>query len=271
MPWPVPGQTTSPAESRGSRVDGMLKRLLARLIEARGYRLVPDDPNVYSADGLTTVHNHDFLHEPAFVRAYERGVAAAGEDYDWQWRVHIGLWAASSAARLDGDFVECGVNRGFLSSAIMELLDWDTLGKTFWLLDTFAGVDETILSPAEREHVQRRPERAGTSYVDGVESAQRNFATWKNVRIIVGSVPSTLDQIDAETIAYLHLDMNSSTPEVAALDALWPRLTRGAVVLFDDWGYRGFEPQHEAMSSCARDHELPIASLPTGQGLLLKP
>ena len=91
------------------------------------------------------------------------------------------------------------------------------------------------------------------------------------MRIIVGSVPFTLDQIDAETIAYLHLDMNSSTPEVAALDALWPRLTRGAVVLFDDWGVPLFEPQHEAMSAFARDHGLPIASLPTGQGLLLKP
>ena len=99
---------------------------------------------------------------------------------------------------------------------------------------------------------------------------RQNFAAWKNVRIIVGSVPSTLAQIEADTIAYLHLDMNSSTPEVAALDILWPRLTSGAVVLFDDWGYRGFEAQHEAMSVFARDHGLPIASLPTGQGLLLK-
>jgi hypothetical protein len=249
----------------------MLKELMARMIEARGYKLVPDDPSVYRADGLTTVHNHEFVRDPDFARAYARGVAAAGEDYDWQWRVHIGLWAAASAARLDGDFVECGVNRGFLSSAIMELLDWDSLGKTFWLLDTFAGVDETILPPAEREHVQRRPERAGSSYVEGVDAAQRNFTTWKNVRIVVGSVPSTLDRIEAETIAYLHLDMNSSTPEVAALEALWPRLTRGGVVLFDDFGYRGFEPQHEAMSAFAQARGLPIASLPTGQGLLLKP
>jgi hypothetical protein len=249
----------------------MLKELVVRMIEARGYKIVPDDPSVYRADGLTTVHNHDFVHDRDFARAYARGVAAAGEDYDWQWRVHIGLWAAVSAVRLEGDFVECGVNRGFLSSAIMELLDWDTLGKTFWLLDTFAGVDETILPPAEREHVQRRPERAGSSYVEGVDAAQRNFTTWKNVRIVVGSVPSTLDRIEAETIAYLHLDMNSSTPEVAALEALWPRLTRGGVVLFDDFGYRGFEPQHEAMSAFAQARGLPIASLPTGQGLLLKP
>jgi hypothetical protein len=248
----------------------MLKGFVTRMIEAGGYKLVRDDPSVYTADGLRTVHNHDFIRDPGFARAYARGVAAAGEDYDWQWRVHIGLWAATSAARLDGDFVECGVNRGFLSSAIMDLLDWDSLGKTFWLLDTFAGVDDTILPPAEREHVRRRPEREGTLYVDGVDSVRRNFAAWKNVRIIAGSVPSTLDQIEANTIAYLHLDMNSSTPEVAALDELWPRLTSGAVVLFDDWGYRGFEPQHEAMSVFARDHGLPIASLPTGQGLLLK-
>jgi hypothetical protein len=249
----------------------MLRGLAARVIEARGYKLVRDDPDVYTADGLRTVHNHDFVRDPAFVRAYARGVAAADEDYDWQWRVHIGLWAAMSAARLDGDFVECGVNRGFLSSAIMERLDWDTLGKTFWLLDTFAGVDETTLPPEEREHVQTRPKRGGSRYVDGVDPVRTNFAEWKNVRIVVGSVPSTLDQIDANTVSYLHLDMNSSTPEVAALDVLWPRLTRGAVVLFDDWGYHGFEPQHEAMSGYARDRGLPIASLPTGQGLLLKP
>jgi len=249
----------------------MLKDLVARLIAACGYELIRDDPRVYSADGLRSVHNHDFVRDPGFARAYARGVAAAGVDYDWQWRVHIGLWAATSAARLEGDFVECGVNRGFLSSAIMELLDWDTLGKTFWLLDTFSGVDETILPPAEREHVHDRPRHHGSAYVDGVETVRSNFASWKNVRIIVGSVPSTLSLLETDTIAYLHLDMNASTPEVATLDALWPRLTRGAVVLLDDWGYKGFEPQHQAMGEFANGHGLPIASLPTGQGLLLKP
>ncbi len=64
---------------------------------------------------------------------------AAGQDYGWHWRVHVGLWAAASCASLEGDFVECGVNRGFLSSAIMEHLDWDKTGKHFYLLDTFNG------------------------------------------------------------------------------------------------------------------------------------
>ena len=59
--------------------------------------------------------------------------------------------------------------------------------------------------------------------------------------------------------------------ESGQVRSVYARAGRGAVVLFDDFGYLGFEPQHEAMSAFARDHGLPIASLPTGQGLLLKP
>ena len=66
----------------------------------------------------------------AHATAYARGVIAVGSDYQWHWRVHVGLWAAFSASKLDGDFVECGVNRGFLSSAIMEDLD-GSIGKDF--------------------------------------------------------------------------------------------------------------------------------------------
>jgi hypothetical protein len=48
--------------------------------------------------------------------------------------------------KLPGDFVERGVNRGFLSSAIMQFLD--CLGKQFYLLDKFRGIDERYV-PSE--------------------------------------------------------------------------------------------------------------------------
>src|ERR1043166_4934976 len=90
----------------------------------------------YDQDGLRSIHNHAFMEERAFQQAYQRGVQAVGSDsYHWHWRVHIGLWAASNACCLPGDFVECGVNYGFLSSAIMAYLDWNQVGKTFYLLD----------------------------------------------------------------------------------------------------------------------------------------
>lgn len=229
---------------------------------------IPAGGGIYDADGVTSIHNHDFLFDPAFVAAYQRGVRAAG-DYDWHWRVHIGLWAAESASRLDGDFVECGVNRGFLSSAIMQYLDWDKTGRTFFLLDTFTGLDPRIADGKAGKRNQKNLQSG--FYVSNADEARRNFAEWKNVQIIVGPVPDTLQTIDTEKIAYLHLDMNCPEPEVAAFEFLWPKLLPGAFILLDDYAYRGYSSQKSAMDAAAAKKDVRIASLPTGQGLLIKP
>ena len=77
----------------------------------------------YAQDGLFTVHSDDFRSDPAFRAAYGRGVQAGlGVDPGFEWRAHVACWAAQTALRVKGDFVECGVNAGFLSSAIMNKL-----------------------------------------------------------------------------------------------------------------------------------------------------
>ena len=110
-------------------------------------------PDVYSDDALICFNSDAFRDDPEFRRAYQRGVQSlGGEDfYHWEWRFHVGMWAAVSASKLEGDFVECGVSHGFLSSAIMQHLDWDRLGKTFYLLDTFGGMDPRFVTDVERE------------------------------------------------------------------------------------------------------------------------
>lgn len=233
-------------------------------------------PKVYSNDALICFNSYAFVDDPDFQRAYQRGARALGDEdwYQWQWRVHVGLWAAAGASRLEGDFVECGVSHGFLSSAIMEYLDWDRLGKTFYLLDTFAGLDPRFISESERESgalVKSEELVRNGMYVDGVDSVRANFAEWSNHRIVVGAVPETLGQVESESIAYLHIDMNCAPPEVAALRYFWPKLTPGAFVLLDDYANRGRDEQRVAMDEVARDLDVSICALPTGQGLLLKP
>lgn len=250
-----------------------IRKIIKRLIGKSGYSLIrlPDSEKFYDRDGLISIHNHDFMTDPSFQKAYERGVKAAG-DYRWQWRVHIGLWAAQTAARLDGDFVECGVNRGFLSSAIMEYLDWDTTGKTFYLLDTFAGLDDRQITGADDESANRKEKHLAQGfYVCDVESVREIFWEWRNARVIQGVVPETLAEIDSTKIAYLHLDMNSAPPEVAAFNGLWDFLVPGALILLDDYAFIGYEDQKHAMDAAATAKGISIASLPTGQGLAIKP
>ncbi len=251
-----------------------VRQLVKRLIEATGYSIYKMGPTVYNADCLISWHNHDFMHDPSFMRAYDRGVRATNFYYPWHWRVHIGLWVAFSASKLDGDFVECGVNKGFLSSAIMEYLDWNSLNKKFYLLDTFSGLDERFLSEEEiRAGALDRNKKSLESghYVSGIESVQLNFSEWKDVRIIQGAIPETLSKVDSTRIAYLHLDMNCSPPEVAAANFFWDRLVPGAFILMDDYGFPGFQYSKIGMDNFASEKGLKIASLPTGQGLLVKP
>ncbi|WP_459555469.1 class I SAM-dependent methyltransferase [Lacunimicrobium album] len=227
----------------------------------------------YDQDGLKTIHNHDFMQDPSFCQAYARG-CQADSDYKWHWRVHIGLWAAVTASKIDGDFVECGVNRGFLSSAIMKRLNWDELNRTFYLLDTFSGIDPRYVSEEDRAAGALEKNKFHLEqgfYTQGVESVRVNFSEWKNVKIIQGSIPDTLSLVDTQKVAYLHLDMNCSPPEISSIRYFWNRLLPGAVVLLDDYAYYGFESQKHAMDIFAQEKNVMIASLPTGQGLLLKP
>ncbi len=230
--------------------------------------------SIYDQDGLRTVHNHEFISDPGFAAAYRRGIAAAGADYKWHWRVHVGLWAATVAAELPGDFIECGVNRGFMSSAIMEHLDWDKTGRMFYLLDTFLGINADFVSAEEVADglLERNAKEIESGfYTTDAEAVRRNFSTWENVTIIAGSIPTTLVDISAQKIAFLHVDLNCSLPEVATLEALWDRIVTGGVILLDDYAYHGFRSQKVGIDRFACEKRCAVLSLPTGQGLIIKP
>jgi hypothetical protein len=228
----------------------------------------------YVQDGLFTVHPARFQSDPEFRAAYDRGVQASrGVDPQFEWRVHTALWAAESALRVPGDFVECGVNAGFMSSAIMQRLNWNTVARRFYLIDTFAG---PVLAQFSREEVFRKrlaiaedAIKAG-AYVTDFERIRANFAEWPQAFLVKGAVPDILPSLGIATVAFLHIDMNCALPERAALEFFWDRLSRGAIVLLDDYGYRGHECQRQAIDEVARAKYVRVLSLPTGQGLIIR-
>lgn len=238
---------------------------LDRLIVGPGW------PVTSNADGLATVHNADFRADPKFAEAYRIGMATtpAYAGIDLQWRVFVCCWAAHRARSNGGDFVECGVNNGAFSRAVMHYVDFhDMPQSTYYLLDTYAGIPLEQISPAERE---RGIADYNRNYPDCHAAVCNTFAPFKNVRIIRGRVPDTLEQIDSRTIAYVAIDMNIAEPELAAGEFLWPRMKAGAIMVLDDYGWRPHIAQKNAWDAFARARGLMVLALPTGQGLLLKP
>jgi len=205
----------------------LLKTWIRRRLESAGYVVFNTrSPDYYAHDSLFTTNNDHFLEDPAFQAAYARGVkASGGVDPRIEWRLHTALWAALAAARVPGDFVECGVNAGFVSSAIMHRLDWPRVAKTFYLIDTFAGPLLAQYSAAEaddgRVHAAEDAIARG-AYMTDLERVRANFSEWPRVEIVQGAVPDVLPSLAIASVAFLHIDMNCAWPERAALEHFWP-------------------------------------------------
>ncbi len=250
-----------------------LKSLVRSLLDKAGIRVFRTGSR-YAEDGLVTIHNDHFRRTPEFEAAYARGLKAAnGVDPNFAWRVHVALWAAQASLCTPGDFVECGVNAGFMSSAIMQRLRWNTTGRRFHLVDTFEGPPLAQYDPAETKSGRRQLAEQGLAagaFVTDLERVRANFAEWPEAVIVQGAVPDILPAVAATRVAFLHIDMNSALPERAALEFFWERLSPGAFVLLDDYAYHGYEHQANAMDAAAAAKGAEILSLPTGQGLIVR-
>jgi len=237
-----------------------------KLRSVRNLRLV-SGPLTYNQDGLATRHNADFIHDPRFRDAYRKGEQTGS----WRgaaihWRAYVACWAADKASRLEGDFVECGVNKGGLARTIIEFTRFKDLPKRFYLLDTYQGLVEECLT-----HEERALGRTAGGYEECFESVKRTFSEFPNIVLVRGTVPNTLSQVSAEKVAYLSIDMNCAMPEIAAAEYFWDRMVTGGVILLDDYGWQGAIAQKRAFDEFARKRHTLVLPLPTGQGVILKP
>ena len=228
---------------------------------------------IYTYDGLISdprvIHNHDFMCNPQYIHAYKVAEKALGYEHKMFWRLHVALWCASQAQKLPGDFVECGVWRGFLATAIMNYIPWPTDNRQFYLFDTWEGLDERYLTEKERNN-QAKLDHFKPYYANQYEAVKKHFSNYRNVQLIKGSVPETLDLVKISAVSYLSLDMNCATPELSAAEHFWEKLVPGGMILLDDYGFVSYEAQKKGFDRFAERKGIKVLALPTGQGLIIK-
>jgi O-methyltransferase len=218
----------------------------------------------YREDGLCTTHNCDYLKTKSFQSAYAAALRLQ-PGVDIRWRAHVTQWAGSHAARLSGDFVECGVNRGFLSMSVMTYIDFNRLpDRKFYLFDTYSGLVDDQVTAEDKAAFRNYYENTYECVVD-------SFREFTNAVIVKGVVPESLKTVRIDQVAYLSIDMNCTQPELAALEYFWPKMVSGGVIVLDDYGFSGHEAQKKAADGFAAKMGACILSVPTGQGLLIKP
>ena len=256
---------------------GLRRRIASTKIAAFVRRLVTAEELATPNPRCNPVFSGAYEDKPGFLEAYKTGLKTieplgdAGNVYRYDMqRVYVCCWAAKHGLSLAGDFVECGVNAGFLSRAVMQYIEFEKHpSRNFYLLDTFTGLDISQLSPGERAMGLEEYNKYHYGR-DVYEQVQKTFQDYPNAAIIKGSVPGTLQQCTAESVCYLSIDMNCAYPEFEALAFFYGKLSPSAWVILDDYGFGKFVHQRKALDAFAKDVGIDILELPTGQGIIVK-
>jgi O-methyltransferase len=218
---------------------------------------------VYAADNLITFNrNLTFTQDDKFNTSFEHN-AVTKQEHSLKWRIHTLCWAASHCLSLEGDFVECGVYLGFSMSVVAEYLNFSQVKKKMYLYDTYSGIPDEYNSELRSNKVY---ENTPNMY----EKVMNKFRKYNNILPIKGQVPDSFNINCPQKIAFLHIDMNSSKSEIAALESLFDKISIGGIIIFDDFGWMGYDQQTLAEIEWLgkRDHK--ILELPTGQGMIIK-
>jgi O-methyltransferase len=209
--------------------------------------------------------NLSFRHDQAFMSCYNDSVTN-DQERSLLWRLHTLAWAAKNALNVDGDFVECGVFKGFCSEVILKYLGFQNIPRQAYLYDTFEGLPEKTSTELERrvwDYTMYDPEVI-------YNEVREKFSKYKNVNVVRGIVPDSFEVAVPEKIAFLHIDMNSEKAEMLALEHLFDKVTPGGVIVFDDFGWTCNANQMKAELAFMNQRGHHVLELPTGQGVVIK-
>lgn len=167
---------------------------------------------------------------------------------------------------VSGDVFEAGVGSGGSARLMLDCLSSPGCAKTLWLLDTFAGYQK--VDPArDGRHVRLNHCRCNSKA--DVERLLASPAV--PVNLIEGLIPDTLGQVRAGAFAFAHIDVNLHEPTAAATEFVLERLSRGGVVLFDDYCWPATYGARRAIDEvCARRRQEIICVPESTQAFLLK-
>jgi O-methyltransferase len=173
---------------------------------------------------------------------------------------------------VEGDFVECGVFKGDMAWVVSKNVDFASKGKYFYLYDTFDGFSEKYSSQEDFPDNPRFFDFVNKCYKDPAiyPYVCSRFNDRQDVNVIKGVVPDILLERMPEKIAFMHIDLNSAAAEIGALEILFPRMSKGAVLVFDDYGWKQFYKQKDAEDAFMARLGYDILELPTGQGVVIK-
>ncbi len=211
----------------------LIKKAIGSFLESRGYRL----SKIYGPDM-----------PPDFIRIQKQIGAFTMTSIERQF-------ALFNAVRylvehdIPGDIVECGVWRGGSSMLMAEaLLSEGSDSRSLYLYDTYAGMSEPTDKDVNLHGTSsiakwQRLQKGAINEWDYAsrEEVEKNLSATgypeSRLHFVEGKVEETIPATMPERIALLRLDTDWHDSTKHTLEHLFPRLSKGGVLVIDDYGH----------------------------------
>lgn len=146
-------------------------------------------------------------------------------------------------AALPGAVVEMGVYKGasLLRFATFRGILENAFSRPVIGFDAFGAFPRSgVEGAADQAFIERFESTGGNGISKADLSAIVTEKGFANLNLVEGNVFDTLPEFlarePAQKVALLHLDMDVYEPTIFALEQLLPRMVRGGIVVFDDYG-----------------------------------
>jgi len=174
------------------------------------------------------------------------------------YATNIALLRHLRAAR--GCVIECGVWRGGMIAGMADVLGPQ---REYHLLDSFEGLPPAQEIDGERAAAYQAdpgsPQyfdncRAEVEYAKRAMSMSRARTKYFHQGWVADTLPTL--QIPADGIAVLRIDADWYQPTLECLEALYPQVVAGGLVILDDYGY--WEGTSKAVHRYLAERDLPV-------------
>ena len=242
----------------------------------------------YSGGGMTTIFelpwmNNDSEMTKNFLQANEyvkknfifSGTLSHGLDKNNYNDTYWVDWTIAFAAKYtitfsknnNLNFVECGVADGnTVFHALSQLKSKpQVLSQTkMWLYDSWNSMQLKHLNSTEKQYEGR--------YSDlDTNVCKNNLKLFKDMIIYnQGYVPEVFESTSSyhpESVNYLHIDLNSAAPTLAALEFFYPKMQERGIIIFDDYGAKNYSVLRNEIDKFLSTKSGILLEIPTGRAI----
>lgn len=177
------------------------------------------------------------------------------------------LWSlVEQVHKVPGDLLEVGVWRGSTSILMGAKLKALANEKRLYACDTFEGV-------VKAGHPFDNHYKGGEHHNTSLELVNKNISMYglNNVLLLKGVFPDdTSHLIDNKKFCLCHIDVDAYVSAKAVLDWVWPKLSVGGMIVFNDYGFPLTKGVTRLFNERCRQPDAMLIHNLNGNGIMVK-